>query len=160
MRIKNIVRLLTVLLIFPFALSAQVTTGSISGTVKDGKGTDLTAATIEVLHEPSGSVYRASSGKNGVFNIPSLRIGGPYKVTISFVGFKPEIITDVYVQLGEASKINVVMTDANASLKEVVVAGAVKRGALISKDRKGTSTNINRRLITALPTLSRNFADF
>lgn len=160
MRIKKIVQLLTVLLVFPFAINAQVTTGSISGTVKDAKGTDLTAATIEVLHEPSGSVYRASSGKNGVFNIPSLRIGGPYKVTISFVGFKPEVITEVYVQLGEASKINVVMTDANASLTEVVVAGGARKGALISKDRKGTSTNINRRLIAALPTLSRNITDF
>ena len=37
MRIKKIVRLLTVLLIFPFALSAQVTTSTISGTVKDEK---------------------------------------------------------------------------------------------------------------------------
>ena len=159
MRVKNMVRLLTVLLIFPFALTAQVTTGSISGNVKDAKGTDLTGSTIEVLHEPSGSVYRASSGKNGVFNIPSLRVGGPYKVTISFVGFRPEVITDVYVQLGEASKINVVLTDANASLTEVVVTGAVRKGSLISKDRKGTSTNINRRLIAALPTLSRNITD-
>ena len=63
-------------------------------------------------------------------------------------------------QLGEASKINVVLTDANTSLKEVVVAGAARKGSLISKDRKGTSTNINRRLIAALPTLSRNITDF
>ncbi len=160
MRIKTIVRLLTVLLIFPFAVSAQVTTGSISGTVKDAKGAELTGATIEVLHEPSGTVYRGTAGKNGVYNIPSLRVGGPYKVTISFVGFRPEVITDVYVQLGEPSKINVALTDANAALKEVVVTGAARKSALISKDRKGTSTNINRRMIAALPTLSRNITDF
>ncbi|GAB2806965.1 TonB-dependent receptor [Ferruginibacter profundus] len=160
MRIKKIVRLLIVLLAFPFALAAQVTTGSISGSVKDAKGADLTGATIEVLHEPSGTLYRGTSGKNGVFNIPSLRVGGPYRVTISFVGFKPEVITDVNVQLGEASKINVVLNDANSSLKEVIVSGAARKGSLISKDRKGTSTNINRRLIAALPTLSRNITDF
>ena len=161
MRIKKIVRLLTVLLIFPFALTAQVTTGSISGNVKDSKGADLPGATIEVRHVPSGSVYRASSGKNGVYNIPSLRVGGPYSVTITFVGFKKEETSDVYVQLGETSKINVVLTDANTSLKEVVVAGTARKGGvLISKDRKGTSTNINRRLIAALPTLSRNITDF
>ena len=160
MRSQKIVRLLTVLLIFPFALTAQVTTGSINGTVKDAKKTDLTGATVEVLHVPSGSVYRSVSGKNGIFNVPSLRIGGPYKVTISFVGFKSEEITEVYVQLGEATKINVVLTDANTSLKEVVVAGAARKSSLISKDRKGTSTNINRRLIAALPTLSRNITDF
>ena len=160
MRIKKILHLFILLLIFPFALTAQVTTGSISGTVKDAKGLDLPGATIEVLHVPSGSVYRASSGKNGIYNIPSLRIGGPYRVTITFVGFKKEEINEVYVQLGEASKINVVLTDVNASLKEVVVVGTARKGALISKDRKGASTNINRRLIAALPTLSRNITDF
>ncbi len=160
MRIKKIVRFLTVLLIFPFALQAQVTTGSINGSVKNSKGADLPGATIEVLHESSGSIYRATSGKNGIYNIPSLRIGGPYKVTISFVGYKKEEILDVYVQLGETSKINVVLTDATADLKEVVVTGAARKGSLISKDRKGTSTNVNRRLIAALPTLSRNITDF
>jgi hypothetical protein len=160
MRIRNIVRLLIVLSFSPIALKAQVTTGSINGTVKDTKGTDLPGATVEVLHVPSGSLYRASSGKNGVYNIPSLRVGGPYSVTVTFVGFAKETLTDVYVQLGEATKINMVLTDANVSLKEVVVSGTARRGAIISKETKGTSTNINRRLIAALPTLSRNITDF
>lgn len=160
MRMKKITGLLAMLLAFPIAMLAQVTTGSITGTVKDTKGTALTGATVEVLHVPSGSVYRAASGKNGAYNVPSLRIGGPYKVTISYVGFKQEVIEDIYVQLGEPSVINLAMTDANTSLTEVVVAGAARKGALISKDRKGTATNINRRLIAALPTLSRNITDF
>ncbi len=160
MRLKKIIQVLIVLFIFPFILNAQVTTGTISGSVKDAKGTDLTGATVEVLHEPSGSIYRTTSGKSGTFSVPSLRIGGPYKVTISFVGFKQEVINEVYVQLGEATKLTSVLTDANAALSEVVVASAVRKGALISKDRKGTATNINRRLIAALPTLSRNITDF
>ncbi len=159
MRMKKNLFLLLSALAFQFTVSAQVTTGSINGTVKDAKKTELIGATIEVLHVPSGSVYRSISGKNGIFNVPSLRVGGPYKVTISFVGFKSEEITDVYVQLGEASKINVVLNDGNTNLKEVVVAGAARKGSLISKDRKGTSTNINRRLIAALPTLSRSITD-
>ena len=147
-------------LLAPFLINAQVTTGSINGSVKDSKGNDLPGATVEVIHVPSGSVYRASSGKSGIFYIPSLRIGGPYNITVTFVGFKQEVITDVSVQLGEATKLNVVLTDANTSLKEVVISGTGRRGALLSKDKKGTSTNINRRLIAALPTLSRNITDF
>lgn len=157
--IKKIIRLVIVLF-FPFALTAQVTTGSINGSVKDSKGGELPGATIEVLHVPSGSVSRATSGKNGIFNIPSLRVGGPYNVTITYVGFKQEVITDVNVQLGEATKINALLTDVNTNLQEVVITGTGRRGALISKDKKGTSTNINRRLIAALPTLSRNITDF
>lgn len=83
--IKKIIRLVIVLF-FPFALTAQVTTGSINGSVKDSKGGELPGATIEVLHVPSGSVSRATSGKNGIFNIPNLRVGGPYNVTITYVG--------------------------------------------------------------------------
>ena len=160
MRLKKIAGLLIALFILPFALIAQVTTGSINGTVKDIKGTELIGATVEVLHVPSGSVYRAATGKNGVFNISSLRVGGPYSITISYVGFKQDKINDVYVQLGEASKINEVLIDANSSLTEVVIVGTGRKGALISKDRKGTSTNINRRLLSALPTLSRSITDF
>jgi Carboxypeptidase regulatory-like domain/TonB dependent receptor len=158
--LKRLTQLFICLLAIPFALSAQVTTGSISGTVKDPAGADLAGASIEALHEPSGSVYRSISGKNGVFNIPSLRIGGPYKLTITFVGFKKEEIGDIYVQLGEATKINTALSTEAGNLTEVVVAGTARKGSLISKDRKGTSTNINRRLIAALPTLSRNITDF
>ena len=157
---KRILPFIIALLAIPALMNAQVTTGSISGSVKSDKGEDLPGATIEVLHVPSGSVYRASSGKSGIYNIPSLRVGGPYNVTVTFVGFKQEVITDVTVQLGEATKINIVLTDANKSLTEVVISGTARRGSLISKDKKGTSTNINRRLIAALPTLSRNITDF
>ena len=157
---KRILPFIIALLAIPALMNAQVTTGSISGSVKSDKGEDLPGATIEVLHVPSGSVYRASSGKSGIYYIPSLRVGGPYNVTVTFVGFKQEVITDVTVQLGEATKINVVLTDANKSLTEVVISGTARRGSLISKDKKGTSTNINRRLIAALPTLSRNITDF
>ncbi len=145
---------------FPFLVNAQVTTGSINGSVKDNKGGELPGATIEVLHVPSGSISRATSGKNGIFNIPSLRVGGPYNVTITYVGFKQEVISDVNVQLGEATKINALLTDVNTNLQEIVITGTGRKGTLISKDKKGTSTNINRRLIAALPTLSRNITDF
>ncbi len=138
---------------------AQVTTGSIIGTVKDGKAALLAGATVEAVHEPSGTVYRSVSGKSGTFALPSLRIGGPYKVTVSFVGFKSEVYEDLYIQLSDPTKIEVILNETGKSLQEVVVTGT-KKGALISKDRKGTSTSINRRLIAALPTLSRSITDF
>lgn len=161
MLLKKILPLLIAFTAMSLFSKAQVTTGTITGSVKDAKNEALTGATIEAIHEPSGSVYRTVSGKGGVFTIPSLRIGGPYKLTISFVGFKSEEYTDLYVQLGDPTKINVLLSDNNTNLKEVVVTGTgTRKGSLISKDRKGTSTNINRRLLAALPTLSRNITDF
>ena len=146
-------------LLIAVASMAQVTTGTITGNVKDGKGVSLAGASVEAIHEPSGSRYKTVSSSTGKFTLPGLRVGGPYKITFSFVGLKTEVVSDVVTQLGEPSVIDVVMIETTAQLTEVVVSGATRRAALISKDRKGTSTNINSRLISSLPTISRNVTD-
>src|ERR1700755_2510443 len=102
----------SLLLVLPavfIALSsmAQVTSGGITGTVKGSKGLPLAGAAVEALHEPSGSKYKTISVSSGKFNITALRVGGPYKITITYVGLKTETFTDVYIQLGEPSVIDV-----------------------------------------------------
>ena len=159
MRILKRFILMIPALIIAVASMAQVTTGTITGNVKDGKGMILTGASVEAIHEPSGSRYKTVSSGTGKFTLPGLRVGGPYKITFSFVGLKTEVVSDVITQLGEPSVIDVVLIEATAQLSEVVVSGASRRGALISKDRKGASTNINSRLIGSLPTISRNVSD-
>ena len=157
--LKRLFMMFTALLI-AVASMAQVTTGTIIGNVKDGKGISLTGASVEAIHEPSGSKYKTVSSGTGRFTLPGLRVGGPYRITVSFVGLKTEVISDVTIQLGEASIIDFVLAETTAQLSEVVVSGtANRRGALISKDRKGAATNINSRLISSLPTISRNVTD-
>ncbi len=138
---------------------AQVTTGTITGTVRDVKGGVLTGASIEAIHEPSGSKYKTVSSGSGKYTLPGLRIGGPYKITITYVGLKTETISEVTVGLGEPSVVDVTLGETSSQLAEVVVSGAARRGALISKDRKGTSTNINARMISVAPTITRNVTD-
>lgn len=152
--------LAAMLLVAVITVNAQITTGTITGTAKDGKGTELVGATVEAIHEPSGTVYRTISSKGGQFNLPSLRVGGPYRVTVTYVGFKTEVYPDLFIQLGDATKINALLTEEGKNLQEVVVTGTGGRKSLISKDRKGASTNINRRLLETMPTLSRSITDF
>jgi hypothetical protein len=159
---KQITRFLSfivLLLAVHVTVNAQVTSGTITGTVKDAKGAVLTGATVEAIHEPSGSKYKTVTGTSGKFNLPGLRVGGPYKLTITYVGFQVETVTDIYVQLGVPSSVEVGLRDNSTQLKEVTVAGTTRKGALISKEVKGTGTNINKRLISALPTLSRSVTD-
>lgn len=158
MRLTKTMRALFVLFLLPLSLLAQVTTGTITGTIKDATGKVLQGATVEALHEPSGTKYKTASNATGKFNLPGLRVGGPYKVTVTYVGFKTETATDVWIQLGDPSVIEFSMSDAKTDLKEVTLT-TTKKGALISKDRKGTSTNINSRLISSLPTLNRSITD-
>lgn len=159
MNISKNFRALFILFMLPLGLLAQVTTGSITGTVKDLNNSALQGATVEAVHEPSGTKYTTVSNKNGKFNLPGLRVGGPYKIWVRYVGFKEENISDVWIQLGDPTVVDVSMTDTKGELKEVVLSTTARKGALISKDRKGTSTNISGKLISMLPTTSRNVTD-
>ncbi|HBK70593.1 MAG TPA: hypothetical protein DDZ39_02865, partial [Flavobacteriaceae bacterium] len=62
---------------------AQVTTASMRGTVSDESGQEIPSANVVAVHVPSGTSYGTVTQINGSFNIPNMRIGGPYKVTIS-----------------------------------------------------------------------------
>lgn len=159
MRIVKKISLVLTTILIALTSTAQVTGGAITGTIKDSKGAPLAGANVEVLHEPSGTRYKAVSVTSGKINLSALRVGGPYKITISYVGLKTEVLSDVYIQLGDPSVIDVTMIENTVQLTEVVVSGGTRRATLISKDRKGTATNINNRLISSLPTISRNITD-
>lgn len=136
----------------------QVTTSSISGTVKDKAGTVLEGATITATHLPSGTVYNTISKKGGSFNIPNARIGGPYRLKVEFVGQKAYQTEGFNLILGESFDINVQMGDEDVKqITEVVVTGAKRQGAV---EKTGTSTNINQRLLTTIPTISRSLTNF
>ncbi|ULQ57064.1 carboxypeptidase regulatory-like domain-containing protein [Flavihumibacter rivuli] len=154
---KRIVQVLTFLLLCT-ASFAQVTSGTIIGFITDNNGKGLAGASIEAVHEPSGTRYRTLTTSDGKFNLPSIRIGGPYKVTISYVGYNTQTLSDITVQLGEPTRIDAAMVSTSKELQEVVVA-TTKKGSLISKDRKGTASNFNRRMISSVPTLSRSITD-
>ena len=63
---------------------AQVTSGNLTGMVKDQKNAGLPGASVKATHLPSGTVYGTSSQDNGSFDLDGLRIGGPYKVEITY----------------------------------------------------------------------------
>ena len=64
-----------------------MTTGAISGVVKDAQGAVIPGATVLAVHQPSGSTYEAVTQADGRFVMPGMRVGGPYTVTASLTGF-------------------------------------------------------------------------
>jgi len=138
-------------------MQAQVTTSSINGTVTDIKGETLQGATVTAEHQPSGTKYTTLSKKGGVFNMPGLRSGGPYKVTINFVGYKPQVTENITLALGDAYNINAEMSATITDLAAVTVTGTRRRS---SADKNGATTNIGPRLLATLPTITRSITDF
>ena len=139
--------------------SAQgVTTASISGVVTDDKGGQLPGATVVAIHGPSGTKYGTVTNVSGRFNFPAVRVGGPYKLTVTFVGFQTQSTDNISADLGSNSTVNFKVYEEGKQLQEIVVTAG--RGAVISGDRNGASTNIKRESFERLPTISRSFTDF
>ncbi len=158
MLIKKILPLLFAVAL-PAFLLAQVTTSSVTGTVKTKNGGDLEGASITAIHTPSGSKYVGVTKKGGAFTLPGLRVGGPYQITVNYVGLPSQTVDNITLTLGDPFNINFVMDDKGAQLSEVVVsANNSKRHAAI--DRIGAATNISNRQIMTLPSISRSITDF
>jgi Carboxypeptidase regulatory-like domain/TonB dependent receptor len=134
------------------------TNSSISGNVYDKDSQTLPGASILAVHTPSGTRYSASTDGTGNFSISNMRVGGPYKVTITFVGFSNFVDNDVYLQLGENKTFKVVLAEESNELQEVVVKSS--KNNTFNSQRTGAQTVIGLDQIKSLPSLSRNIADF
>jgi hypothetical protein len=138
---------------------AQVTTSSIKGLVVDSNTEPFIGANIIALHTPSGTKTGAITNFDGRFNLLNLRVGGPYTVTISFVGYKTITVDEVYLSLGKTNNLEFTMEEDAQELDAVIITGT--GGAnVFGSDRTGAETNVGRREITRLPSISRSAADF
>ncbi len=141
-----------------FSVMAQVTTSNIRGTVTDDQNAPLMGANVVAIHTPTGTKYGAISNEDGRFNLLNLRVGGPYDVTISYIGFKEQKQNDVFLSLGKTLNINANLLTESQALDEVVVVS--DRSGTFGSDRTGAETNVGRRELTRLPTISRSQSDF
>jgi len=155
--LKRILTLLVLAMVTGQYLHAQITTSSITGTAKSSNGEALVGATVTATHTPSGTTYSTIAGKDGVFNLPNLRVGGPYSVKITFSGLQAFTVEGFNLELGQPYNINAVLGQNVQTLETVVISGTSRRAA---SDRTGASTNINSRQLATLPTVSRSITDF
>ncbi len=146
------------LFLLPAMVAAQVTTGTVTGTVRTPDGKSLPGASVTLTHEPSGTRYVTISGKEGTFTVNGVRIGGPYTLLVEFVGFRKQKREGFHVSLGEPYDFNVTMNDINATELEGVVVRSVKRTA--AAEKSGASTVIDSRQLATLPSYSRSITDF
>jgi len=157
MTLKRIIPFLIAAFLLPFVTNAQVTTSSITGKVVEHSGASLSGATITATHVPSGSVYNTVSRQDGLFDLPGLRIGGPYTITVSFVGYNIDTIQNVSLSLGEPYQLTVTMTPSGQSLEAIVIAG---KGNANRSLKTGASTVVTTAQLSTLPTINRSLSDF
>lgn len=140
-----------------FGIWAQgITTATISGQVTDKNGESLPGANVIALHLPSGTTYGSASRADGRFTLPGMRIGGPYKVTVSFVGYQEFSQEGITLTLGQNFILDPVLTETGVELEEIVVS----TNSVLNDERTGASTNIGVAALNSLPTIGRNISDF
>ncbi len=144
-------------LAFSFNINAQVTTAAISGSVTDDKGEALPGATVVAIHTPTGTKYAGVTNVSGRYSFPIVRVGGPYSITVTFVGFKDQTIELGNARLAETEVVNFKLSDASTTLTEIVVTS--DRNRLLSSERAGAVTNIDRNQLSNLPSITRSVND-
>ena len=127
--------LLCVLIAARQAPAQTLTTGTLSGVVADPQGAVLPGTTVTAVHEPTGTAYEAVTNAGGRFEIPNVRVGGPYRVSVSLSGFKEHTESNINVGLGEDRAVNVTLQLQNVTENVTVVAKA----SIIDPSRAGTA---------------------
>jgi hypothetical protein len=155
MHLKKIIPIIIAMFAMPFMMKAQVTTSSLSGTVKSLQNSPLIGATITAIHVPTGSKYVSVTRTGGRYDINNMNTGGPYTVIVTYSGFETETTNDVFLTLGETQKLDVELKNKSTDLTTVVVTGKKPYTA-----KNGTETTIGRAKLDILPTVGRNLGDF
>ena len=142
--IRHSKHLLTSLFFFCFVLFTYgqgSTTSFLSGRIIDEQQQAMAGATIVAIHEPSGTVYGATTNNQGLYNIEGMRPGGPYKVEVSFVGYAKRTFTEIFLLLGENTVLNADLSQTSTALREVTVIGS--RTSKFNTTKTGATTNIS-----------------
>lgn len=154
----NIAKYIKALLftMLPFAGIAQETGGGLTGKVQDTKNEAQPGVTIIAVHQPSGTKYPVVTDAGGRYRLLGLRIGGPYKITVTMMGMAPQMLDNITVKLGEPQLLNFILTDESKKLTEVVIKGE-KTGP--RANTFGAGQNISRVQLGNMPAINRSMQD-
>ncbi|MDD3152837.1 MAG: carboxypeptidase-like regulatory domain-containing protein, partial [Bacteroidales bacterium] len=140
-------------MVFAISTVAQVTTSSMGGRVSGDNGS-LPGATVLVKHNPSGTTYGTTTNVDGRYTIQGMRVGGPYTITVSYVGYVSVKQEGITLKLGETYNANFKLQEEAVGLEEVTIMAETEKYV-----KNSASTTINTQEIQALPSISRSIED-
>ena len=133
--------------------TAQSTTASLSGFVTDNNGKPIAGAVVVATHTPTETVYGTVTDSKGTYHLQGLRVGSPYTVEFSFVGYNAKKYDNIALSLGENQQVNTSLSDTLGIDAIVVSADS------FADNRMGSGEVFHRDLIERTPTVSRSIDD-
>jgi outer membrane receptor protein involved in Fe transport len=143
--------MLSIVLIAP--VSAQVTTGDITGRVVDGQGNAVVNATVTARNSGTGETRSIATDDTGSYSIAQLPPGN-YEVTVEAQGFSRSVIKDLSVNVGTRQTRNFELKPGSVSETVEIVGGA----PLIETTTSEIGGVVTPVEVQNLPLLNRTFA--
>ncbi len=144
----------------PTVLGQGVASSTISGTVLDASGKPLVGALVTAVHGPTNSSVTTLTNASGRYNLPGLRVGGPYIVSATANGVKTKELTDVNLELSQVYTADLAVEGAGEVVKMQAFIATAGADALFDSYVTGSGTDLGQRRIDATPTISRALTDF
>ena len=150
---RHVARLMSLMLwLAASAAFAQENTAEIRGRVLDAQEAALPGVTIVITNQATGVYRQAVSNADGIYFITALT-PGTYSITAELSGFKKYSRTDVRLDLGHTTTLDLPL-ELGALTETVAVTAATPLVDITSKEIGGNVTN---REVTLLPSVNGNF---
>jgi hypothetical protein len=159
LHLRHFTLLVLLLLTAQLGWGQGTTTASMTGTITDMAGAGLPGATIIAVHTPTNTQYVSPTNAQGRYNLQNMRVGGPYTVRVTFVGFQEVTRNNIQLTVGQDYRFDAKLGEALTELGAVTITATDPRSTL-NAERSGSVTNIGTEAIQRLPTINRSLNDF
>jgi outer membrane receptor protein involved in Fe transport len=132
-------------------LRAQVATGTILGTVKDGQGAAVPGASVTATHLATQFSRSATSDAEGQYTLSLLPVGS-YKLDVSLQGFKNFSQTGIVLEVGRNARVD--PTLVVGGIEEVV--SIVSDAPLVETRSAALSRTVGQNEVLNLPLVNRD----
>jgi len=129
LRLSNIIWLLLCALVVlslcaALRLDAQVTGGTILGTVTDATGGAVPKVEISITNTATGLVTTVTTSSEGFYSVPNL-LPGTYQVTAKSAGFSTAVVNGITLTVGAQQSVNIALKVGETSQQVEVTSTAV-----------------------------------
>lgn len=133
------------------ATLAQISTGTILGTVTDASGAAVPGTQIVITNVDTNSTFRTSTNAEGFFTAPALSVGR-YTVAAAYEGFKRSVRSGVVLQVDQRARVDFSLEVGTVTESLEVVGGA----SLVDTVSATVGKVVENRRISELPINGRN----
>ncbi|HBN89090.1 MAG TPA: cell envelope biogenesis protein OmpA, partial [Rheinheimera sp.] len=151
MKVKHLALAVTLALGTVNVAMANDTSSGIRGNVISPAGQVIPNAKVEIIHIPSGTRSSAVTNESGAFSSMGLRVGGPYKITItSDQGVKT--YNNIYLSLDDTLRLTAQVE--SAQIERIAVTGS----AIVTQS-VGSNSYFGADDIANAPSFNRDLKD-